>query len=77
MLLFRRSWLEAHLRLRFLRGLSRIFLSEHSSEARGLRLLRSWLSPEQRAQFDDYEPLRDPKAPSLSAGSVTVSTMAL
>jgi hypothetical protein len=52
MLLFRRSWLQAHLRLRFLRGLSRIFLSEHSSEARGLRLLRSWLSPEQRAQFD-------------------------
>jgi hypothetical protein len=52
MLLFRRSWLQAHLRLRFLRGLSRIFLSEHSSEARGLRLLRSWLFPEQRAQFD-------------------------
>jgi hypothetical protein len=52
MLLFRRSWLEAHLRLRYLRGLSGIFLSEQSTEARGLRLLRSWLSPEQRAQLD-------------------------
>jgi hypothetical protein len=52
MLLFRRSWLEAHLRLRYLRGLSRIFLIEQSTEARGLRLLRSWLSPEQRAQLD-------------------------
>src|ERR1700730_6906416 len=52
MLLFRRCWLEALLRLRYLRGLSRIFLSEQSTEARGLRLLRSWLSPEQRAQLD-------------------------
>jgi len=52
MLLFRRSWLEAHLRLRYLRGQSRIFFSEQSTEARGLRLLRSWLSPEQRAQLD-------------------------
>ena len=38
--------------LRYLTGLGRIFSSENSSEARGLRLLRSWLSPEQRAQFD-------------------------
>jgi len=38
--------------LRALRKLSRIFLSEGSSEARGLRLLRRWLTSEQRAQFD-------------------------
>ena len=42
----------ARLGLRYLTGLGRIFSSENSSEARGLRLLRSWLSPEQRAQFD-------------------------
>jgi hypothetical protein len=52
MFLFRKSRAEARLRLRALYGLCRIFLSESSSEARGLRLLRSWLSPEQRAQFD-------------------------
>jgi hypothetical protein len=49
---FRRSPVVARLRLRALRGLSRIFSSENSSEARGLRLLRSWLTFEQRAQFD-------------------------
>lgn len=38
--------------LRYLTGLGRTFSSENSSEARGLRLLRTWLSPEQRAQFD-------------------------
>ena len=42
----------ARLGLRYLTGLGRIFSSENSSEARGLRLLRSWLSPEQRTQFD-------------------------
>jgi hypothetical protein len=41
------EWLEG-LRTR---GLG-IFSSKNSSEARGLRLPRSWLSPEQRAQFD-------------------------
>jgi len=51
MLLFRRSRLGARVRLRS-RGLGRLFSSKHNSEARGLRLLRSWLSPEQRAQFD-------------------------
>jgi hypothetical protein len=30
----------------------RELLEESGSEARGLRLLREWLSPEQRAQFD-------------------------
>jgi hypothetical protein len=49
--LFRRPRLGARVRLRS-RGLSRLFSGRHSSEARGLRLLRSWLSPEQRAQFD-------------------------
>jgi hypothetical protein len=48
---FRRSRLE-RLRVRSLRGLGRILSGGHSSEARGLRLLRSWLTPEQRAQFD-------------------------
>ena len=52
MFLFRRSPVAVRLRLRALRGLSRIFSSENSSEARGLRLLRSWLTSEQRAQFD-------------------------
>jgi hypothetical protein len=42
----------ARLGLRYLTGLGRTFSGENSSEARGLRLLRSWLSPEQGAQFD-------------------------
>jgi hypothetical protein len=50
--LFRRSPAEARLRPRALRGLSRLFSDENRSEARGLRLLRNWLSSEQRAQFD-------------------------
>ncbi|WGD56528.1 hypothetical protein QA641_09700 [Bradyrhizobium sp. CB1650] len=28
-------------------------LAENTSEARGLRLMRGWLSPDQREQFDD------------------------
>ncbi len=52
MFLFRRSPVGPRLRLRALRGLSRIFSGENSREARGLRLLRSWLTSEQRAQFD-------------------------
>jgi hypothetical protein len=51
MLLFRSPRLGARVRLRT-RGLGRIFSSKNSSEMRGLRLLRSWLSREQRAQFD-------------------------
>lgn len=35
-----------------LRELYRTFLLENTSQARGLRLLREWLSAEQRAQFD-------------------------
>ena len=52
MFLFRRFPVEARSRLRALHGLSRIFLRENSREARGLRLLRNWLSSEQRTQFD-------------------------
>lgn len=49
---FRRSSAEGRSRVEALRELYRSFLGENTSEARGLRLLRSWLSPEQRAQFD-------------------------
>jgi hypothetical protein len=52
MFVFRRLPVQARLRLRAWRRLSRIFSYENSSEARGLRLLRNWLTPEQRAQFD-------------------------
>jgi hypothetical protein len=45
-------WRVDHSRPQVLRGLSRIFSREKNREARGLRLLRSWLTPEQRAQFD-------------------------
>jgi hypothetical protein len=40
------------LRVRALRRLYRIYLQEKTPQARGLRLLRSWLSPTQRADFD-------------------------
>ena len=52
MFLFRQSPAEGRQRLHALRELYRAFLGENTSEARGLRLLRGWLSPEQRAQFD-------------------------
>ena len=52
MFLFRRFSAEDSSRVRALRRLYRKFLSENNREARGLRLLRGWLSPEQRAQFD-------------------------
>lgn len=40
------------LRMWALRELYRNFVLEKSSQARGLRLLREWLSPEQRAQLN-------------------------
>ena len=40
------------LRIYAVRQLYRKFLSENSREARGLRLMRDWLSPTQRMQFD-------------------------
>ncbi len=52
MFLFCQSRVEARSLVRALRRLSRIFSNKNSSEARGQRLLRTWLTPEQRAQFD-------------------------
>jgi hypothetical protein len=52
MFLFRWLPLNARSRLRALRGLFETFSNEASNEARGLRLLRNWLTPEQRAQFE-------------------------
>jgi hypothetical protein len=40
------------LRMWALRELYRTYQEEKTSQARGLRLLREWLSPQQRAQFD-------------------------
>ncbi len=42
----------ARSRVNALRQLYRIFLAENTSDARGLRLMRDWLSPNQRVQFD-------------------------
>lgn len=39
-------------RLRALRSLYLTFIEQNGPEARAWRLLRDWLSPEQRAQFD-------------------------
>ena len=50
MSLFRRPF--SGLRMRALHRLYRTHFLENTAQARGLRLLRSWLSPEQRAQFD-------------------------
>jgi hypothetical protein len=44
---------EAWSRIKALRKLYRKVLAENTSEARGLRLMRDWLSPDQREQFDD------------------------
>ncbi|MGA7811011.1 MAG: hypothetical protein WCB02_41070 [Bradyrhizobium sp.] len=52
MWLLRRRAAEARPRMRALRELYKKFLGENDSESRGLRLLRDWLSAEQRAQFD-------------------------
>jgi|SRR6185312_4403432 len=50
MLRFRFSF--AGLRMRALGRLYRTNLLENTAQARGMRLLQSWLSAEQRAQFD-------------------------
>jgi hypothetical protein len=39
-------------RVAAVRKLYRLFSQENTSEARGLRLLRNWLSPKQREDFD-------------------------
>jgi hypothetical protein len=50
MFLFRRHG--SSTRLRAMRALYRSFIEENGPEARAHRLLREWLSSEQRAQFD-------------------------
>jgi hypothetical protein len=52
MFLFRRLPATRRLRCEALRELYRSYRSENTCEARGLRLLRDWLSPCQREQFD-------------------------
>jgi hypothetical protein len=50
-------WWRATERARRVRALHGLFRSDRRKdrpEARGLRLLRAWLSPEQRAQFDAF-----------------------
>jgi hypothetical protein len=49
---YRRPSAEGSSRIQALRELYRKFWGENSCESRGLRLLRGWLSAEQRAQFD-------------------------
>jgi len=52
MFLFRRLPATRRLRCEALRELYRSYRDENTCEARGLRLLRDWLSPCQREQFD-------------------------
>jgi hypothetical protein len=52
MWLFRLSQTKMRLRLEALRELYKRYFGENTAEARGLRLLREWLSPLQREQFD-------------------------
>lgn len=49
---FRRPAGAGNLRAHSLRQLYRKFLSENTREARGQRLLRDWLTPEQRRQLE-------------------------
>ncbi|WP_300178320.1 hypothetical protein [Bradyrhizobium sp.] len=42
-------------RVKAIRKLYRDFHTQNTREARGLRLLRDWLSPDQRTQFDDRD----------------------
>ena len=52
MLSLRRTLPAARARAEAVRRLYRRFRAENKSDARGLRLLRRWLSPAQRVQFD-------------------------
>jgi hypothetical protein len=52
MLQFRRSLAARRSRLVALREFWRNYFGDNTREARGLRLLRDWLSPHQREQFD-------------------------
>src|SRR3974390_2677328 len=53
MFLFQRSLPAVRTRIHALRQLYRRVLAEITKDARGLQLMREWLSPEQRAEFDD------------------------
>ena len=53
MFLLPRSLPGARTRIHALSQLYRKALAENTSDARGLRLMRRWLSPDQRAEFDD------------------------
>ena len=52
MFVFQRSLPAVRMRMHALRQLYRKVLAEITKDARGLELMRDWLSPEQRAQFD-------------------------
>jgi hypothetical protein len=52
MLFLRRCLSEGRSRILALRERFKLHFSEDDCEARGLKLLREWLSPEQLAQFD-------------------------
>ena len=52
MFLFQRSLPAVRMRVHALRQLYRKALAENTSDARGLRLMRRWLSPHQLAEFD-------------------------
>ena len=53
MFLFQRSLPAVRTRIHALRHLYRKVLGEITKHARGMRLMRDWLSPDQRAEFDD------------------------
>ena len=53
MFLFQRSLPAVRARIHALRQLCRKVLAEITKDARGLQLMTDWLSPEQRAEFDD------------------------
>jgi len=52
MFLFRRNGVASSARLHAVRSLYSTFIERNGPETRARRLLRDWLSPEQRAQFD-------------------------
>jgi hypothetical protein len=52
MFLFRRNGVASGARLHAVRSLYSTFIEQNGPETRARRLLRDWLSPEQRAQFD-------------------------
>ena len=53
MFLFQRSLPAVRMLIHALRQLYRKVLGEITRDARGLQLMRDWLSPDQRAEFDD------------------------